>query len=70
MLSPEAQSEIANIRSRSTAGTATIEDFKKVYALLREGRLSVASASSAKSPRGKKAPVNVSNLFDELDKLS
>ncbi len=67
LLSPEQQSKIAQIRAKTSAGTATAADFKEVYAILRAGRMS--TASTAKPGKTKKAPVNADNLFAELDNL-
>lgn len=67
MLSPEQSSRIANLRAKVLAGTVTIDEMKEAVLIWRQGRL----AAAQQRPKGgaKKAPVNVTELFDDLDKL-
>jgi hypothetical protein len=65
MLSPETLSRVSYLQQKVINGTATMEDMREGVKLLREDRLHVAQSAA----RAKKAPVNVGQLFDDLDKL-
>jgi hypothetical protein len=65
ILNPERQAEIASIRSKVLAGTASIEEMRRAVVILREGRMAAQAASAAKGRS--KAPVDVDALFNQLD---
>jgi hypothetical protein len=64
--SPESH-KIAEWRERAIAGTLTAEETRAWIAMVRQGRVSAQTRSTAS--RAKKAPVDVSSLMDELDNL-
>lgn len=68
MLTPEVQSKIAEYRSKSSAGTLTIDEMKDAIRLLRGNRM--LAAEQSKSSKSKKAPARSADaLLDELGGL-
>jgi hypothetical protein len=68
LLTPEQQSRVAQIRAKALAGQAEADDYKEYILILRQSR-NAASTPSPKAGKAKRAPVDASSLFDELDKL-
>lgn len=73
MYSPEAISRLAQIRAKCADGSVTKEELAEGVRLMRQDRhsavTSAASASSGGRKRAAKKPVDVDNLFADLDKI-
>lgn len=74
MYSPEVQSKVEHWRMKAAAGQLTQADVKEFVTAMREGRAAAMTASAAsKSGAGRKKapakPINVDDLFGEIDKL-
>lgn len=70
MYSPETQSRISTLRSKCADGSITPEELREGIKLMREDRFSaVTSSAAAGSKKKTKAPVNIAQIFDDLDKL-
>jgi hypothetical protein len=67
LYSPEIQVQIAIWRAKALEGTLTVEELKQSTAILREGRVSAATAStSARRKKAKAVILNVEELEREL----
>lgn len=69
MYSPETQSRMATLRSKCADGSIQAEELIEAIKLMRAGRISAVTASAASKAKKTKAPVNVADLFADLDKL-
>ena len=69
MYDSETQVKIAQYRQKAIERTLTLEEMQEAVLLLRAGRAAATAAASGSKSRAKsKAPVNVDDLFAELDK--
>lgn len=66
MYDAEIASKIATYRQRAAEKTLTLEELREAVKMLRAGRAS-ATAAAKSSGKKTKAPVNVDDLFAELD---
>jgi plasmid rolling circle replication initiator protein Rep len=66
-VTPEIQSKIAVWRQKALDGTLTLEEMKEAVKLMREGRVSAASASD--SSRRKTAKAEIKSADEMLDEL-
>ena len=70
LLSLEDQAKVAEIRAKTEAGTATIEDTREFIKIVRQGRLTAVTASAAaKRSTAKKAIPDADELLKELEGL-
>jgi hypothetical protein len=63
---------MAHIRAKVVDGTVTAEELREGVRLMREdrfGALQAAANSASGRKKAAKAPVNVDNLFADLDKI-
>lgn len=70
MYDSQTSSQIAILRQRAIDKTLTLEELREAVKMLRAGRASATAAAKASGKsRATKAPVNVDDLFSELDKI-
>jgi hypothetical protein len=70
VLSPELQSKISVWRQKALDGTLTIDEMREAIVLMRQGRMSAASASEqARRTKAKAAVKSADELLSELTNL-